>query len=95
MKAFFLIFFQNEDEQDENDTAISNMKFDSNERNSENATLKSENNSRPNDLPNLISNHTTAMVSPVNSNSNAWNSDSWADGEFEPLEEPILGNSNR
>lgn len=44
---------------------------------------------RPTDLPNLTNNHTN--LSPVNSNS-AWNSDSWADGEFEPIEEPILGN---
>lgn len=43
---------------------------------------------RPTDLPNLTTNHTN--LSPVNSNS-AWNSDSWADGEFEPIEEPILG----
>lgn len=50
----------------------------------ESGKRRNEQNARPNDLPNLISNHTTA-ISPVNSN--AWNSDSWADGEFEPIEE--------
>lgn len=50
---------------------------------------------RPNDLPNINTNCNN--VSPVSdshtNNSNAnWNSDSWADGEFEPIEEPLTGN---
>lgn len=49
---------------------------------------------RPNDLPNINTNCNN--VSPVSdshtNNSNAnWNSDSWADGEFEPIEEPLTG----
>lgn len=47
-------------------------------------------NNRPCDLPSLSSNH--IITSPINSNSNAvWNTDSWADGEFEPLEETNSG----
>lgn len=87
--------FQNEDEREENDVTISNAKSNENETTSIRSTAQknTEHTARPNDLPNLISNHTTA-TSPMtlNSNSNAvWNSDSWADGEFEPLEEPTSG----
>lgn len=47
-------------------------------------------NNIPIDYQNLSSNH--ILTSPTNSNSNAvWNTDSWADGEFEPLEEPASG----
>lgn len=48
-------------------------------------------NNRPSDLPSLSSsNH--IITSPTNSNSNAvWNTDTWADGEFEPIEEPTSG----
>lgn len=67
---------------------VTNSKFDLNEKN-EDKTKNSFQNNRPNDLPSLSSNH---IISPVNSNSNAvWNSDSWADGEFEPIEEPSFG----
>lgn len=62
--------------------------------NRNNTQKNSDHSARPNDLPNLITNHTTA-TSPMNLNSNSnavWNSDSWAEGEFEPLEESHSGN---
>lgn len=43
---------------------------------------------RPADFPNALTNHTN--LSPVNSNS-MWNSDSWGDGEFEPIDESSTG----
>lgn len=65
--------------------ANNTTKQDASERTINNSKRENEGKPRPNDLPNLYTNHTSAAVSPVNSN--AWNSDSWADGEFEPLEE--------
>lgn len=88
--------FQNEEERDENDerehesiatTNVTNSKFD--EKNEDRVRANDQNN-RPSDLPNLSSKQ--IITSPVNSNSNStWNTDSWADGEFEPLEEQSLG----
>ncbi|KAH8313729.1 hypothetical protein KR067_010925 [Drosophila pandora] len=62
---------------------------------------------RPKELPNLSSSNTSPTSATANCNNisppsshfnnsthNAnWNSDSWADGEFEPLEESGLGNA--
>lgn len=92
----FIFYFKNEEERDENEdkhtnssTNITNSKFDMNEKSDDGSETIDQNN-RPNDLPNLSSNH--IITSPVNSNSNAvWNTDSWADGDFEPIEEPTLG----
>lgn len=86
---------QNEDERDENDVIISNAKSNENETTGNRFSLQQNNDqkARPNDLPNLITNH-TAATSPMNLNSNSnavWNSDTWADGEFEPLDEPNTG----
>lgn len=89
-------FWQNEEERDENDEKdisstinVTNSKFDLNEK-IEDGIKTTDQNNRPNDLPSLSSNH--IITSPVNSNSNAvWNSDSWADGDFEPIEETSLG----
>lgn len=91
-----LIFeFQNEEERDDNDETVSNAKSNENETpvNRSNTQKNSEHSARPNDLPNLITNHTTATSAMnLNSNSNAvWNSDSWAEGDFEPLDEPNSG----
>lgn len=80
---------QNEEEHEANDDAAEATAIDS--RIASNELPEREKAvipSRPTDLPNLTNTHTS--LSPVNSNS-AWNSDSWADGEFEPIEEPILG----
>ncbi|XP_055324339.1 N-terminal kinase-like protein isoform X2 [Sitodiplosis mosellana] len=90
----------NEEERDENEdkekesikltTGIINSKFGLNEMYDEKKTEMIDQNNRPTDLPSLSSNH--IMTSPTNSNSNAvWNTDSWADGEFEPLDEVNSG----
>lgn len=87
---------QNEEERDENEdrerepnrvtTTMSNSKFGVNEIIEHDKMKANDQNNRPNDLPSLSSNH--IITSPTNSNSNAvWNTDTWADGEFEPLEE--------
>lgn len=66
-------------------TTVNNSKFNINELNEDKLKMIDQNN-RPKDLPSLSSNH--IITSPTNSNSNAvWNTDSWADGDFEPLEE--------
>lgn len=71
---------------------VNNLKFGINETNDDKIKAIDQNN-RPSDLPSLSSNH--IITSPINSNSNAvWNTDSWADGEFEPLEEPTSGKFN-
>lgn len=87
-------FHQNEEERDENEemdkesdkvTTTTVNKFNVNEMNEDKLKMIDQNN-RPKDLPSLSSNH--IITSPTNSNSNAvWNTDSWADGDFEPLEE--------
>lgn len=46
-------------------------------------------NDRPTNLPNLITNHNNLSPESTTFNSN-WNNDSWADGEFEPIEEVAL-----
>ena len=89
------IFRQNEDEHEENDDKELHMqgtdsKFEVSDTTPEHTSDKNKSHDRPTDLPNLLTNHTS--LSPINSNS-AWNSDSWADGEFEPLEESVLGKS--
>lgn len=96
--GLYALQFQNEEERDESEgkeqlstvTAnVTNSKFDGNTDERFRAT---DQNNRPNDLPNLSSKQ--IITSPVNSNTNStatWNTDTWADGEFEPLEEPSLG----
>lgn len=88
----FLIV-QNEEERDESEekeshqiTSMNNSKFGINETMVDDKQVKTiDQNNRPNDLPSLSSNH--IITSPTNSNSTAvWNTDSWADGEFEPIE---------
>lgn len=74
-------------------TSITNTKIGLKEMCDDKTKIIDQNN-RPIDLPNLSSNH--IMTSPTNSNSNAvWNTDSWADGEFEPPDEANSGNSNK
>lgn len=97
-RRFVFAPFQNEEERDESEgkeqsstvTAnVTNSKFDGKTDERFRAT---DQNNRPNDLPNLSSKQ--IITSPVNSNTNStatWNTDTWADGEFEPLEEPSLG----
>lgn len=49
-------------------------------------------NERPTNLPNLITNHNNINnLSPESTTFNSnWNNDSWADGEFEPIDEVAL-----
>lgn len=88
---------QNEEDRDESEekdkeshhiTSMNNSKFGINETMIEDKQVKTiDQNNRPSDLPSLSSNH--IITSPTNSNSNStavWNTDSWADGEFEPIE---------
>lgn len=87
-------FYQNEEERDESEekekeaqpqiTSKNNSKFDINETIEDKQIKMIDQNNRPSNLPS--SNH--IITSPTNSNSNAvWNTDSWADGEFEPIEQ--------
>lgn len=91
------LFIQNEEERDESEekekdlhqiTSMNNSKFGINETMIDDKHVKTiDQNNRPSDLPSLSSNH--IITSPTNSNSNStavWNTDSWADGEFEPIE---------
>lgn len=91
----FLI--QNEEDRDESEekekdlhqiTSMNNSKFGMNETMIDDKQVKTiDQNNRPSDLPSLSSNH--IITSPTNSNSNStgvWNTDSWADGEFEPID---------
>lgn len=61
---------------------------------------------RPKDLPTLSPsiitncNNLSPLKDEINlmhinnaSNNANWNSDSWADGEFEPIDEPLTGNN--
>lgn len=96
VQTLSISYFKNEEERDENEdkhtnssTTITNSKFDMKEKSDDGSETIDQNN-RPNDLPNLSSNH--IISSPVTSNSNAvWNTDTWTDGEFEPIEESTLG----
>lgn len=72
---------------------ISNVKSNENVTTGTRTQKTNDHSARPNDLPNLITNHTTA-TSPMTLSSNSnpvWHSDSWADGEFEALEDPNSG----
>lgn len=88
---------QNEEERDESEekekdlqqiTTMNNSKFGVSDTMVDDKQVKTiDQNNRPNDLPSLSSNH--IITSPTNSNSNStavWNTDSWADGDFEPIE---------
>lgn len=99
MTIFHFISFkiyQNEEERDESEekekelhqiTSMNNSKFGINETVDDKQVKMIDQNNRPSDLPSLSSNH--IITSPTNSNTNStavWNTDSWADGEFEPIE---------
>lgn len=90
----FFVFIQNEEERDESEekdkdiepqiTSKNNSKFDMNDTIGDKQIKTIDQNNRPSNLP--TSNH--IITSPTNSNSNAvWNTDTWADGEFEPIEQ--------
>lgn len=88
-----MFHFQNEEEQnDEKESKkfanVNNSKFSSTEVINDRTNAIDQNNQVV-DLPCLSSNH--IITSPNNSNA-VWNTDSWADGEFEPLEETNSGN---
>lgn len=88
---------QNEEERDESEekdrelqeeTSQNHSKFDMNDTMDDKQIKTIDQNNRSSHSPS--SNH--IITSPTNTNSNAvWNTDSWADGEFEPIE-PNSGN---
>lgn len=98
LQSIFGISYQIEEDRDESEekepsstttTNVTNSKFDGT---ADERFRAFDQNNRPNDLLSLSSKQ--IITSPINSNTNSnatWNTDTWADGEFEPLEEPSLG----
>ncbi|XP_055381077.1 N-terminal kinase-like protein isoform X2 [Condylostylus longicornis] len=79
----------NEEQEQEQDDRPINQDEQNIHYNQQNETIN-----RPNDLPSLTNCNNISPVSDTHiNNTNAnWNSDSWADGEFEPIDEPLTGN---